>query len=142
MYQRSQIFAKPIRQLTFSRGVAHPGIRKPEFKKTTQTSHQKPSGDSASTIGNGIADKPIFPKGSIWRSYSKAIPAVIGGIGLALFVMYIWPVSIVKASDTIDSVPNRGDTAAVSLKGSILNKEPVVDIPQTYAHLDKTDDDE
>lgn len=131
---------KPTKQLNFRRNVASPGIKKPEVKKTTLTSHEKPSGSSSSSIKNGNVDQPLFPKGSVWTSYKKAIPGLIGGIASALLVMVIWPLGTVGASDALDSVPNRGDTAAVTLKK--FNGEPVVDIPQTYAHLDKPSEDD
>lgn len=130
----------PVKQLLFRRNVANPRIEKPEVHKTTLTSHEKPSGFSSASIKNGNVDQPLFPKGTFWRTYRQSISGFIGGLALALFIMYLWPVATIKASDTIGGVPSRGETAAVGYNR--LTKEIDVNIPQTYAHKDKPVDDE
>lgn len=127
-------------QRAFIRGVANPGIQKPEFQKTTQTSYKKPSDGSAASINNGTSDQPLFPKGTVKPTAQKTLPNIVGALALAVGIMWLWPRLVSTGSDIVDKVPNREDTAAV--KVDPLTNKTTVDIPQTYAKLDKQDDDE
>ena len=96
-------------------------VRKPEVKQVVHTSHDRPAPGAASSVKNGtMGTHPLEPAATA-RTFRKQLPKALG-----------------EGSDLVESVP-RQDTAAAKIT---KDGKVEVDIPQTYAHLDKPSDDD
>ena len=112
--------------------------RQPEAKQGVHTSHDRPAPGGASSVKNGtMGTHPLEPAATA-RTFRKQLPKALGALAAALGLFVVLPFGTIEGSDLVESVP-RQDTAAAKIT---KDGKVEVDIPQTYAHLDKPSDDD
>ncbi|RLV86763.1 hypothetical protein JA9_001076 [Meyerozyma sp. JA9] len=113
-------------------------VRKPKVEQVVHTSHDRPAPGAASSVKDGTMGTNPLSAGDTAHTFRKQLPKAFGALAVVLGLFVVLPFGTVEASDIADSVP-RQDTAAAKIT---KDGKVEVDIPQTYAHLDKPSDDD
>lgn len=111
----------------------------PQVKRSHGTHHsQKFRTGTDSSIMDGTRGTHPFQKKAAARTFQRQLPKAVGALAAVATVFIFWPFGTVEGSNFAHSVPHQDTAAAkLSLDGSVK-----VDLPQTYAHLDKPKDDD
>lgn len=113
-------------------------VKKPKVEQVVHTSHQRPAPGAASSVKNGTMGTDPLLKEASARTFGQQLPKALGALAAVLAVFVIWPFGTVEGSKIVESVPSQ-DTAAAKINS---DGKVEVDIPQTYAHLDKPSEDD
>lgn len=132
MFRRIQFKAKPF-QTVFRRNFFDAEVKVPKRIQYARE-FEHPSG----SLGNGMKGQKIFPRGTLMKTVFKELPKAAEALLIVTGIMVLWPKSVAGFSKFINSVPTES-TAAVEITPT---GQAAVSIPQTYARLDKDDDDE
>lgn len=133
MFRRITLRAKPV-QAVFRRNLVDAEIKVPK-----RAIPEKPDIDGPSaSLRNGVKGQKTFPSGSARKNFFKEFPKALQALIAIGAIMVFWPMATVGISKFKNSVPT-DDTAAVKIGA---NGATTVDIPQTYAHIDKPEEDE
>lgn len=133
MFRRITLRAKPV-QAVFRRNLVDAEIKVPK-----RPIAEKPDIDGPSaSLSNGMKGQKTFPSGSARKNFFRELPKAVQALIAVGAIMVFWPMATVGISKFKNSVPT-DDTAAVKIGA---NGATTVDIPQTYAHIDKPAEDE
>ncbi|CUM57225.1 uncharacterized protein AC631_03882 [Debaryomyces fabryi] len=132
MFRRIPLRAKPALTI-FRRNLVDAEINIPK-----RVIPEKDIDGPSASLNNGVKGQKTFPSGSAKKNFFKELPKAIQALIAIGTIMIFWPMATVGISNFTHSVPSESTSAVkIGPKGTTT-----VDIPQTYAHLDKPTEDE
>ncbi|CAI5755779.1 unnamed protein product [Candida verbasci] len=95
------------------------------------------------SINSGTSGSKTWPDFASFRRVLQSEPRKVFGWSIAFFiVLFSWPLATHNGSDYLDQVTKAKGQEVIATRTGFNTFETTVDIPQTYAPIDKEADDD